>query len=269
LLIRSGGVGKTTTALNLGVELKNLGKKVLLIDCDPQGDLTASLGYTSLLDETNFTLASNLNEIINATFIDPKQGIIHHEKEGIDFIPADIDLENVEVSLVNVMSREYILKQYLNKISRDYEYILIDCRPSLGMLTINALATADSVIIPVQAHYLPLKGMTGLVQTINKVKGQINANLKIDGVLLTLADMNTNMGKTVSETLKETYGNKMRIFKTIIPQGVKAIESTAKGESLSIYDKTSKPAMAYKLLAKEVLEDVKEQNRNKRATECR
>ena len=183
--IKRGGTGKTTTTVNLGVGLANAGKKVLLVDADPQGDLTTSLGWTEP-DNLSVSLATQLERIIRDGPETIYDGILHHE-EGVDLIPANIELSGVEVSLVNAMSREFTLRTYLNELKHEYDYILIDCMPSLGMLTINALAASDSVIIPVQAHYLPLKGMTQLIKTIGKVQRQINPRLKIDGALLTFA----------------------------------------------------------------------------------
>jgi len=225
------------------------------------------LGFTNV-DELPVTLATIMDKIVKGIPLKEKEGILRNS-EGMDLVPSNIDLESMEVGLVNVMSREYTLKRYINSIKEGYDYILIDCRPSLGMLTINALATSDSVIIPVQAHYLPLKGMTGLIQTINKVKEQINPNLKIDGVLLTLADMKTRIGRTVAETLEKSYGSRMKIYSTVIPMGVKAVEASSGGKSLSIYAENSKPALAYKEFAKEVLKSDEKQRNKLKSTQCR
>ena len=179
--------------------------------------------------------------------------VVNTISEGVDIIPTNIELSGMEISLVNAMSREQTLKLYLSDLKKDYDYILIDCMPSLGMLTINALAAADSVIVPVQAHYLPLKGMTQLMKTIGKVQRQLNPNLKIDGVLLTLADMRTKLAKTTEDSLRENYGRYIRIFKTIIPVAITAAESSAAGQSIYEYDKNGTVAKAYAEFTREVL----------------
>ena len=194
---QKGGTAKTTSAVNLGIGLANEGKKVLLVDADPQGDLTTALGWTDA-DSLDVTLTTQMERVIRDEPFDYHEGILHHA-EGVDLVPTNIELSGMEMILVNAMSREATLKNYLSGLKGEYDYILIDCMPSLGMLTINALAAADSVIIPVQAHYLPLKGMAQLTKTIGKVQRQINPSLKVDGVLLTLADMRTNLARATAE----------------------------------------------------------------------
>ena len=248
---QKGGVGKTTTAANLGIGLAKAGKKVILIDADAQGSLTASLGYEEP-DEMEYTLATVLGKIINEETIDPQEGILHHE-EGVDLMPSNIELSGLEVSIVNVMSRETVLKEYLSMIEQEYDYVLIDCTPSLGMVTINALAAADSVLIPVQAAYLPAKGLEQLIKTVRKVKRQINPKLEIEGILLTMVDGRTNYAKEVIQLLEEGYGNQIRFFKNIIPLSVRASEISAIGVSIYEHDPKGKVAEAYTSLTKEVL----------------
>lgn len=250
---QKGGVGKTTTAVNLGIGLAKEGKQVLLIDADPQGDLTTSLGFKDL-DNLEITLADLMRKVIKEESISRGEGNIKH-KEGVHLIPSNLDLSSMEISLVNAMSRELTLRNYLKNVKNDYDYIVIDCMPSLGMITINALSAADSVIIPVQAQYLPAKGMTQLVQTIGKVKRNINSSLKIDGMVMTLVDSRTNLSKNIFETLKNQYGNFIRIYDSQIPIAVKAAEVSAKGESIYEYDKNSTVAKAYISLTKEVVKD--------------
>lgn len=225
----------------------------MLIDLDPQGDLTTSLGYKNQ-DNMDITIKNLMEKVIQEEPINKNEGILKNA-EGVNLVPANIELEALDISLVKYINKENILKQYIDKIKEDYDYILIDCRPSLGLLTINALATADSVIIPVQAQYLPLKGMTQLIQTIDKTRVQINPRLKIDGILLTIADMKTNLAKTTIETLRNSYGSRIKIYNTVIPMGVKAAESTIEGKSIYAYDKRSKPAVAYEEFTKEVLKN--------------
>ena len=263
---QKGGVGKTTTTVNLGAGLVKKGKKVLLIDTDPQGNLSISLGFRNP-DEIDTTIKNLMEKIIYEIPIEKDEGILKNS-ENIELIPANIELEALEVELTSKMNREYILSEYIKKIKDNYDYILIDCKPSLGLLTINALASADSVIIPVQTQYLSLKGMTQLIQTINKIKAVINPKLKVDGVVLTLADMQTRLAKATVNKLKESYGNVLKIYDTIIPRSVKIAECSTVGKSIYAYDKSSKQAEIYKKFTEEVIKN-SERNRNNRHTECR
>ena len=248
---QKGGVGKTTTTSNLGIGLARQGKKVLLIDADAQGSLTASLGIREP-DRLEITLATIMGNIINDEEIVSDYGILSHD-EGVDFIPGNIELSGLETSLINVMSRETVLRTYIDLQRDNYDYILIDCMPSLGMITINVFTCADSILIPVQAAYLPIKGLEQLIKTIGKVKRQINQKLEIEGILLTMVDNRTNYAKDISNLLIENYGSKVHIFENSIPMSVRAAEISAEGVSIYKHDPNGKVASAYKSLTKEVL----------------
>lgn len=248
---QKGGVGKTTTTSNLGIGLAKQDKKVLLIDADAQGSLTASLGFTEP-DRLEETLATVMANIINEVEMGADYGILKHE-EGIDLMPGNIELSGLEVSMANVMSRELVMRSYIELVKDSYDYILIDCMPSLGMITINAFACADSILIPVQAAYLPVKGLEQLIKTIGKVKRQINPKLEIEGILLTMVDSRTNYAKDITTLLIENYGRKVKIFENSIPISVRAAEISAEGVSIYQHDPKGKVAFAYQSLTEEVL----------------
>ena len=250
---QKGGVGKTVSCVNLGIGLAQEGKKVLLIDADAQGSLTISLGYEEP-DEMEYSLATLMMNIVNDEKLNIEKTILHH-KEGVDLIPANIELSAIEVSLVNAMSRELILRSMVDRLREFYDYIIIDCMPSLGMMTINALACADSVLIPVQAAYLPVKGLQQLIKTIGRVKKQLNPKLKIEGILLTMVDNRTNYARDISLMVYDTYSASIKVFGTEIPMSVRASEVSVEGGSIYSYDPKGKAAFAYMALTKEVLKE--------------
>lgn len=248
---QKGGVGKTTVAANLGIGLAREGKRVCLIDADPQGNLTASLGHPDP-DSIPNTLATIMMRVINEEALPADIGLLHHE-EGVTLIPANMELSGLEVSLGNAMSREMILKEYVDSIRDSFDYILIDCMPSLGVVTINTLVAADEIIIPVQAAYLPVVGLQMLIKTISVVKKRLNKSLTVRGILITMVDYRTNLAKDITTMIREAYGSSIGVMETYIPFSVKVAEASAEGVSIYRYAPKSKAAQSYSNLTKEVL----------------
>lgn len=257
---QKGGTGKTTTCENLGFGLAMEGKRVLLVDTDPQGSLTIALGHPRP-DEILVTLTDLMAKVIQDQPIGPREGILTHE-EGIDLIPANITLSGMEVSLVNAMSRETVLRQLLEPLKNQYDYILLDCMPSLGMLTVNALAASDQVLIPVQANYLSAKGLEQLLQTVSKVKRQINPKLRVEGILLTMVDYRTNFAKEISALIRDTYGSRLKVFESDIPRSIRVAETSVEGVSIFKHDPGGKVADAYRSLTKEVLANAEKKRKH-------
>ncbi len=248
---QKGGVGKTTTVMNLGAGLSGLGKHVLMIDLDPQASLTLSFGYREP-DNLEGNVSSVIQRIVNDEDIPKDHGIIHIS-DKLDILPASIELSATEVSLVNVMSRELLLRTYIEQIKDHYDYVLIDCMPSLGVLTVNALACATSVLIPVQAAYLPVKGLQQLIKTIYAVKKRLNCELSVEGILFTMVDRRTLYAKNIVQEVNDVYGKTIPLFQAEIPVSVRASEISMAAKSIYDYDPKGKAADAYSKLTQEVM----------------
>ncbi|WP_342563671.1 AAA family ATPase [Paenibacillus sp. FSL R7-0345] len=241
---QKGGVGKTTTSVNLGAGMAKLGKRVLLVDIDPQGNTTSGVGVNKA-DVANCIYDILINEV------NPQETILHTQIDGLHIIPATIQLAGAEIELVSTISRELKLKKALNTVKSNYDYIIIDCPPSLGILTINSLTAADSVIIPIQCEYYALEGLSQLLNTVRLVQKNLNPHLSIEGVLLTMLDARTNLGIQVIEEVKKYFQEK--VYRTIIPRNVRLSEAPSHGQSIITYDPRSKGAEVYLELAKEVV----------------
>ena len=241
---QKGGVGKTTTAINLSASLARCGKKVLLIDADPQANASSGLGVD--IRELD---ASIYECLVNN--IDPHEAVITTEVENLSLIPSHIDLVGAEIEMLNIADRESLLKRILTQLRSEYDYILIDCSPSLGLITVNALTAADSVIIPVQCEFFALEGIAKLLNTINIIKSQLNPNLQIMGFLLTMYDNRLRLSNQVLDEVKRHFGD--LVFNTVIARNVRLSEAPSHGQTIFEYDSHSKGAVAYKALAQEVL----------------
>lgn len=242
---QKGGVGKTTTSINLSACLAELGKKVLVVDSDPQGNTSSGLG----IDKNN--IKSTFYDLLleNTKFEDTRICINNFEK--LDVLPSNIELSGAEIELINKDRREYILKNMLKDIKEQYDYIIIDCPPSLNLLTINALTAADSILVPLQCEYYALEGLSQLIYTINLVQQKLNPTLQIEGVVFTMFDARTNLSLQVVEEVKQHLGK--NVYRSIIPRNVRLSESPSHGLPINLYDKKSKGAEAYMLLAEEVI----------------
>ena len=251
---QKGGTSKSALAVNLAVGLSREGKKVLIIDADPQADASASLGYRET-DESDETLTELFGDVLNDEEL-PEDLYINHQDEGVDIIVSNIDLAGMEVLLVNALSREYVLKQIVDRIRDEYDVIIIDTMPSLGMLTINSLAAADEVIIPVEASYLPIKGLQKLLQTVGRIRKQINPDIRVGGIVFAMVDIRTCEARDNMELLREGYGDSVKIYDTYIPVSVRMKECCKEGKSIYEYAPASRVAKAYEALTGEVISNV-------------
>lgn len=246
---QKGGVGKTSTTINLGAGLARLGQRVLLVDSDPQGHLTLGMGFPKTLKTT---LKTMMEYIIMGSEFDPKESVLHHA-EGVDIVPSNKLLTGMDMSLLTVEDREHVLKEYLDLLKSDYDYMLIDCMPSLGMLTINALSAADSVLIPVQPQYYAADGLMELLKVVKGIQRRFNPDLKIEGILFTMDICRYNNSKRNKQAVTETYGRELKIFDFSVPRTEAIAETASEGVSIFCYDRRNKGAESYERLAQEVV----------------
>lgn len=252
---QKGGVGKTTTSINLSTILAKRGKKVLMIDADPQGNASSGVGIDKEAQESVYDILINDTEI--------KDVVKKTNIKNLSICPSNINLAGAEVELVSVMSREYRLKEKLDLVKEEYDYIIIDCPPSLGLITLNAFTASDSVLIPVQCEYYALEGLGQLINTINLVKKHLNKNISIEGALLTMYDIRTNLSNQVVKEVKKYFNDK--VYKNVIPRNVKLSEAPSYGMPISVYDPRSKGAKSYDKFVKEFLKENESDSKGKHA----
>ena len=249
---QKGGVGKTALTTNLGVGFARNGKKVLVIDADPQSNLTSSLGIDNA-DELDNTVGRFIEREIDEQQVPAEEYILHNE-EGVDIVPCNIGLAGLDYKIMNALSREHLLDAFVSEVRDDYDLILIDCSPSLNLVTINVLTAADSVIIPVEASYLSMAGLQQLLASIGSTKRKLNRKLEVCGIVINKVNPRTNHEKGIIGKLRDAYGDKIRVFDTMIPESVRAKECTAYGISIYKHDPKGKVTQAFEELTKEVLE---------------
>ena len=252
---QKGGVGKTTTSINLSTILAKKGKKVLMIDADPQGNASSGVGIENEVEESVYDILINDTDIENVV---KKTNI-----KNLSICPSNINLAGAEVELVSMMSREYRLKEKLDQVKNNYDYIIIDCPPSLGLITLNAFTASDSVLIPVQCEYYAVEGLGQLINTVNLVKKHLNKNIEIEGALLTMYDIRTNLSNQVVKEVKKYFNDK--VYKNVIPRNVKLSEAPSYGMPITIYDPRSKGAKSYEKFAKEFLKNNEIDSKGKHA----